>query len=460
MHQSTHNIYNSHKVHISHNSYNLHNKPTRSRFKIKPNDKLSIYDIFIIKMLRDTTDELYLYVDDRTISSQTTQKKIDDIINILKLFDIKLPEMIVRYTDYYETAWVYLHRLVTLNKALLNYSTVCRSSDLHMMTKSKNVKIFYNNKDKNKRYDNILYDCGWYRDIFIEILMDYSERIDKIVDEVDTLDDGYHTFLTNLCQELNFPIADKLFTNLIMTIKHINRNNMNNTNNVNNINNMIDNSVSPHLSNISIEHIHKLGIDMMMIRDMLENNDDSLLKYAHKMDMNSDNAHIIFDQNKEIILSDKKINIKGIILDNSELITLQLDPQHLQSVKIRIISVGCIKIENEYPDYTGNIQKFKKMQKQKNIKIISKWTPIIYDEYISNKSILKSIHKSNETECADIITISKINILNQSNIMYNIDSKLYILDTTRESDYLNHTLISWNMWIQTQMINEVDKMNK
>src|SRR5579872_3805448 len=200
-------------IHNTHNIRNIHNKTTRSRFKMKPDGKISIYDIFIIKMLRDTTDELYLYVDDRITSSQNTQKGIDDIINILKLFDIKLPEMILRYTDYYETAWVYLHRLVTLNKALLNYSTVCRSSDLHMMTKSKNVKIFYNNKDKNNRYNNILYDCEWYRDIFIEILMDYSERIDKIVDELDTMDDGYHIFLINLCQDLNFPVPEKLFTN-------------------------------------------------------------------------------------------------------------------------------------------------------------------------------------------------------------------------------------------------------
>lgn len=421
-------------------THNIRNKVTRSRFKIKPNDKISIYDIFIIKMLRDTTDELYLYVDDRTMSSQNTQKGIDDVINILKLFDIKLPEMIVRYTDYYETAWIYLHRLVTLTKALLNYSTICRPGDLHMMTKSKNVKIFYDNKDKNNRYDNILYDCGWYRDIFIEILMDYSERIDKIVDELDIVEDGRHILSTNLCKDLNFSMPEKLFTNLIMTIKHINGNSSLNKQSLSNI-----------LSNISIEHIHKLGIDMIMIRDMLENNKDSLLDYAHKIDL--DYVRIIFDQNKEIILPklclansspceillDKSVVIKGVKLDISELKTLQLDPQNLQSIKIRIKSLGCIEIENKYPDYTGIIKKSRKVQKQKNIKIISMWTPIICDEPIND----------------DIIIIPKTkisNILNASNIMYNIDSKLYVLDTNYKPDSLNHTLISWDMmyhqWIQ------------
>jgi hypothetical protein len=458
---------------------NNYNNMSRCRVKLKPHNKLSIYDVFIIKMLRDTSDELYLYIDDRSIPPHDTQKLIDDTINILHMFNIKMPEMIVRYTDYYETAWIYLHRLITINKAIVNYNTVCRSSDLHMMAKTKNIKLFYNNTMHhiNNRYNTILYDCGWFRDLFIEIVMDHSERIDMIIDDTLGMDDINKSnddkqshgdlldktiFLTDLRSDLKFNMPEKVLTTLITTIKHMEKEN----------NTSQCSIASPNLSKISISCIHKLGIDIKLVRTIIENTNDSLLMYAHKLtyidtkiqDKMTHSIRILFNKCRDVNLAAKKnMIIKGVYLECSDILVLNLDPKNLQNHTIHIRSLGCVTIGQKYPNYTGVFIK----AKNKKQHLISKWTPIdtlSCDKHIINCNIYKLDSSGEHT--SSVISVYEDTSDDCSNKMYSLNSELYIADDDFKTPELTHTLIDtvsnklpnnilnlipWNIWIQSNL---------
>jgi len=377
-------------------------------------------------MLRDTdtTNELYMYVDDRTISPHDTQKMIDDTINILRLFDIKMPEMIIRYSDYYETAWIYLHRLITLNKAVLNYSTISKPTDLYTMTKTKNIKIFYNNTEQqnNIRYDNILYDCGWFRDVFIETLIDYSERIDKIVDNEEK-----GTFLSCLCKDLKFTLPEKLFTNLVSTIKH----------NKSLKSKSLNCGLPPCLlSEVPIEYVHRLNIDIDTIPGMIERNDDSLLSCATTL-VDSlveivDPIRIMFDKIKEVELEGLGTRcIKGVYVNSLDLANLSNLQGHGTKV-VRIRSVGCVTVD------TGIICKSKKY---KNVPVITKWIPIEDDS-----SFVCNVYDQNTVKTKTIIVLMKDPT--SSNKLYSIESELYVAIDSSSSGTLD--LIPWDTWLLKQ----------
>jgi len=139
-----------------------------------------MWDLCVFKFLSDITDKLYLYVDDRTIDEKTVQKNLNNVFELMKLFEIKKPDVVIRYTSYYEIAWIYLHRLVKLKKVVLDYNLSQRYNDHQVMMKTKKIKIFLLSDNKNK-YDYILYDDGWFRDVFIEAIIDDAEKIDYVM---------------------------------------------------------------------------------------------------------------------------------------------------------------------------------------------------------------------------------------------------------------------------------------
>ena len=214
----------------------MNSKPYKiSRIKLKPYENMSIYDVFLFKILSDMSDRIYLYVDDRSqdISTiRTVQKKIDDTLNILKRFDVKPPDTIIRYTDYYDTAWVYLHKLVQFKYTLLNYNVNQQDDDLDTFMRNNKIKIFLlppkTNEPMNK-YDFILYDSGWFRDILIEVIIDDAENVNYILDE--RTKDPSHNDMSrinrivsdNLTDVLKFNRPVVVLTNIIENIEKLNK---------------------------------------------------------------------------------------------------------------------------------------------------------------------------------------------------------------------------------------------
>jgi hypothetical protein len=151
-----------------------------SRIKIKILEKINMWDLCAFKFLSDITDKIYLYVDDRTIDDTIVQKNLNNIFKLMELFEIKKPDMVIRYTSYYKIAWIYLHRLIKLKEVVLDYNLSQRYNDHQVMMKTKKIKIFLLSKNNNK-YDYILYDDGWFRDVFIEAIIDDAEKIDYVM---------------------------------------------------------------------------------------------------------------------------------------------------------------------------------------------------------------------------------------------------------------------------------------
>jgi hypothetical protein len=174
-----------------------------SRIKFKACDNIiSIYDVLIIYKLRYISDKLILYVDDRDRLNYD-QKKVDDMVCILKKFNLKF-DCVIKYTHYYNIAWIYIHKLALQQKITLNTNQhnnqyneqnkdLCdniknniKNNNLELLFKNKNsIKIFLEDYTVMNRYDNMLYNNGWFRELFLELIIDDSENITYCVAATD-----------------------------------------------------------------------------------------------------------------------------------------------------------------------------------------------------------------------------------------------------------------------------------
>lgn len=330
----------------------------RSRIKLK--NKLNIFDVFIAKTLSDTT-KLYMYVDDRNDTVHTNQDILESTLNTFKLFDIKVN--VVRYSDYYSTAWIYLHKLITDKRVIVNYNTDCKSTDLSTIAKVKNVKMFYRfyqNNEINKlsqdtndtfsdKYDTILYDNGWFRDIFIETVMDYSEQINCALYE-DT--DKPNVMINELRSNLKFSTPTPILTNLVSIIKKFNK----------------VTSFDKTIADLSLDEFIKLSIDLKTVRSMIENEDVFLKSIATPLngDCLINPTKVLFGV-KSVLINEKLIDVCGVYLDEIELKTLGFESNLLNGV-FKLKNIGCVKIiGSDCDNYTGEFIKVNK--KKKNIKI-------------------------------------------------------------------------------------------
>lgn len=417
----------------------LNNKyESSSRFKLKQIDKMTIYDVFIIKMLADTTDKLYLYVDDRSLTPCLSQKMIDDIMNVLRMFNIKLPDVVIRYTDYYDTAWVYLHRLLTINRAVLNYNIINKTTDLDVFSKTQSVKVFYNNNTLQSetsilnvgnnsqskiimqnvnRYDNILYDCGWFRDVFIEIIIDHCEKIDKYVDEnndtyIEQSQKINMSLIAQLRSALKFKEPEKVLTELTVTIKNMK-------------NKYIPDKI--RISDIPLNYSHEIGVDMQMVRKMIEKDDDTLMSYAYDINKNcrvllSDPIKIILSKQKNININGKTVIICGIFIDSIELLLLGLNSQKLNQMMLHVESVGYILLNLCNAEYVGTFINLKK-KKRRNIKRVSKWLPITVN--LDERFVLQKLSIYDSDDSSETNTIKR----NIMMLKHEFKTNLCILDS-------------------------------
>ena len=235
---------------------NLKNKI--GRFKLNLFENINIYTILMIKMLSDLTDKLYMYIDDRSIEPDNLNIKIDEINNNLKLFNINITISIIKYTDYYKIAWIYIYRLVYMNKTILNYNSNQEYDDINKLLLTDKIKIYlYDDTNKTDRNNNILYDHGWFRDIFIESIIDDIIKIDYIFDDIlsksllNNLININHYLTDKICTILNFnrpTIILQKYTDTISNLKQ-----------------------GEYLNNTKLNDIIKMGINIMDIKEMIEN---------------------------------------------------------------------------------------------------------------------------------------------------------------------------------------------
>ena len=155
------------------------------RIKFRREHKVTIFDIFILSKMCEHDHKVLVYIDDRDSNAIQVQKIINDLLHGLETFEIKHNCIFIRFTDYFDTADAYLHRLIIAGSVVLNYNTYTKKSDLNTFVKHKKCKIILKDNIAISNfcdiYANILYDDGWYRDILIEAIIDYSEDVTMIV---------------------------------------------------------------------------------------------------------------------------------------------------------------------------------------------------------------------------------------------------------------------------------------
>jgi hypothetical protein len=261
-----------------------------ARIKLNLLDQITIYDIVIAQALLSICNKLIIYIDDREMTrdnlcSDDTDYMIDTKISILKKFNIRI-DGLIRYTDYYNMIWIYMHRLTYLKKVLINYNSDKRPDDLyHVMAHKNNMKIYleYEGASINK-YDNILYDSGWIRELFMEAIIDDAEKIEYGVNILETHvpSPGFQELSTSMISkktiEVNHNIMMKLAKILklhrptyvlvdlierIIKLKHRTR---------------LQEDIS--LDNLSPDQLHTIGIGVNKIREMIDDNNISLLGYT------------------------------------------------------------------------------------------------------------------------------------------------------------------------------------
>lgn len=448
------------------------NKNKIARIKLKPFEKINIYNVFMIKILTDMSDKLYLYVDDRTSDAQTIQKMVDDTFNVLRKFNVKLPDVVIRYTDYYETAWVYLHRLVTMRKTLLNYNSSQRSDDLQVLLRTNKIKIFLmqdpTDTESKTRYDNILYDNGWFRDIFLETIIDDAEKIDYMIDDnvghngskiVRTNPGSVSgdqssgtnkiepTSMTGDFVKINRNLAQRLceilkFNRPACVLTHV-------TDNVEILRSYkqkvsattvrdADTSITiPTLNDLTLDQIGDMGIGMKHIRDMIENHDVSLQKYMIQFDAASQAvttntspdviSHWLIDPIKIDLDEVRTVDIEGIqtqigtlYMDSTEFATFEKDAglKNNNAVSFKIRFAGSITVNRENEQYVCRWSHADK-KKKKTQKQLLKWIPcndtseqqsIVYNfSYPESPDIHRLVFRSSKTTDKQSYLLFKIN---------------------------------------------------
>jgi hypothetical protein len=240
------------------------------RIKFRCNHKVNIFDIFILSKLCVYGDKVIIYIDDRDAEAKKSQEIIDDLLHGLESFKVKHNCVFARFSDYFDTANAYIHRMIRTELVILNTNTEPIQSDLMLFIKHKNCKIFLKtNVSANEfrdKHANILYDNGWYRDILIETLIDYDENVTSIVD----IDEGDKILLIQktklqieLCKLFKYSVPEHIMDVLITTIKKYNRD----------LETAKKNGTKCIITEYTCQQIVNFGISLKMIEIMILNGD-------------------------------------------------------------------------------------------------------------------------------------------------------------------------------------------
>jgi hypothetical protein len=455
------------------------------RVKIKDPNKINVFDLLMINKLGSFVDKIFFYLDDRSLNTIERRKLIDDYFALLKRFDINFCDSILFYSDYYQIARAYIFYLIKKKKARLNYNTTQKYSDLFTFMKDSKCKVFLdtdtntntstsqtfinddvstnvNNNDKKDglidRYDYILCDNGWYRDIMIETVMDDSEMIDYVLidhdifnnvpDDIDTFNnvsDSITNFKVRLKSELSIALdfhePEQAFTEIIENLSHIKSEKK------------CSDKYSDKLllTDLSLDHILNIGINFSTIETMIKERDLSLDKYIINCDLDhtskSDNgqlnlsnmsnisntSRVLVDPIAITLTETKTImghKIDTVYLDRNELALLGVDIvlDNIKEITIGLEHIGDIRIfpkktddcpmtyQGVFVDTTKKTKKSKKAKKLKKSKLKKKKKKRkIYEQKTCTKYIIKyetlvsdlSVEVSKHDSIVDKIVMSK-----------------------------------------------------
>ena len=323
------------------------------------NNELNIYEILTVYHYQKNNYRIVLCINDKTTGTQICN---DNIIQTLNRLGLKI-DNIVKYSEYYNIAWIYTHRLL-ITKKLKTYDLNGSIIDLPCIIKN-NTNITFKIHDGNSEY--IIYECGLFREIFINILIDDIQKIDNHVNisTPDITSDNISTNIYNLYSAI-FNNILKLNSSLIDNLKFIDINN----------------------DYGSLQKLMNCGFDIEDIYKM-STNVDFQNTYIYCCNSNPKKCiinpiKIKINEPRKVTLDDKTIEIKNnIYIDNKVNINLGCNKK---SIKMKGVGIINIDIVNK----TGS---WEKMKKKRNSDLLY-WIPEAdVSEFVCDDGVTVAINK-------------------------------------------------------------------
>ena len=252
------------------------------------------------------------------------------------------------------------------------------------------------------RYDNLLYDSGWFRELFLELIIDDCEKIDLMINPSPYIigDNPLSVKSINVSSSLsiNTMISSRIekmlklsrpqyvlqdFIDHILEYQHYKRkqNQSNKQDPVIGIDDLsLDQLMNMGISieklitifynkqpiNEKVKYIENLFLEHLVQCDENIVQDDSLYLLNNKSWYMYDPVEVILDEPKYIHIFNNHISIKNLIyIENTRIIKQN-------SLNIRLKYVGAIRVYIENNVYHG---KWLKSNKKKKIKYFPNWLP-------------------------------------------------------------------------------------
>lgn len=387
----------------------------KTRIKFKCYDQINMIDILTMHTMINNSSIMYIYIDDRNCSDSYGSDNglhkyfnfSDETLSLLKKMNLDIDrKYIVRYSEYYNLAWVYIHKLLMNNKAFIETDQRNQWNDYDNITKNKNNLKIYLTDERNDKYmdkcNNLLYNNGWFREAFLELIMDDSHQIDYLID-------GKVNSLSKLTKILNLHtphlgIDKDLNSSKDQILRQIN----------------VDTS-QYNIFDLSLENMCHLKMDIHTIVHILEEGkyyfDDI---YVECIVNKTNDLWCLIDPIK--IMLDKPKNIETLMISDHLYIERY---DCLDKKNIRLKHAGALYIYIENNVYRG---KWLKSSKKKKIKKMFEWT-IGHDENMYHN-------------------VDQLIILSSNHVNYD-DKILKIKDEFFVKDIKNKLLIKINKIRQT-----------
>lgn len=326
------------------------------RINLKTHE-LNIYEILAIYHYYKNDYRIVLCINDKNTGTQICDNNIIERLNELGL-NI---DTIVKYSEYYNIAWIYTHRLL-ITKKLKTYDLNGSVIDLPCIIKN-NTNITFKICDKNS--EHVIYEHGTFRDTFINILIDDIQKIENHV----------NIYTPNITSN---NVSVDIYNSYSATINNILK--LNNSthhelkfrdNEYGSLRNLMDNG-------FTIEEVYQIHTDMEFRN-----------KYIYCCNSNPRKCiinpiKIKINEPRKVTIDDKTIEIKNhIYIDNTLDINLGTNKK---SIKLK--GVGIINIDN-----TNKMGTWEKMKKKRNSDFYYWMLGSDVTEFVCENGIIVAINK-------------------------------------------------------------------
>lgn len=292
----------------------------------------------------------------------------------------------------------------------------------NIMKNKKNLKIYLAN-DNNERYmnkyNNLLYNCGWFREGFLQLIMDDSHRIDVVVDDNNAQLQSHQSSLSQPLLELmkllelqsSHPKTNQFHLDIPV---NIDKNKYN-------------------IFDLSLNNMSHIGMNILTLIQLFKNEKyylDELNDHCVECVVNKCTNSVIWCL----------IDPVKIILEEPRVLNVELESgtmyDHLYIQKNHFLDGHCVRLKHAGAlfIYTKNnilYGKWLKGSKKKKVKNILEWTISSDQNMYWSLTKYGAIDNNADNETDQLIILSS-NHVNHANKILKINSDFFVRDSDKK----------------------------